>query len=157
MYRNVAVITTILILTTGQFLFLAQNGSPSIIYAFWSVWLLVSATMVARQAKMLTFWKIAFFGAAALSLYTPLSIYILIAMFAAIVLHPHLRFLVRKLSKPRIITASIAALIITAPLIYAIIKQPSIAFALLGIPASWQMASSSCASILTLSRRQAAH
>ena len=132
--RNVAVITTILILTTGQFLFLAQNGSPSIIYAFWSVWLLVSATMVARQAKMLTFWKIAFFGAAALSLYTPLSIYILIAMFAAIVLHPHLRFLVRKLSKPRIITASIAALIITAPLIYAIIKQPSIAFALLGIP-----------------------
>ena len=132
--RNVAVITTILILTTGQFLFLAQSGSPSIIYAFWSVWLLVSATMVARQAKMLTFWKVAFFGAAALSLYTPLSIYILIAMFAAIVLHPHLRFLVRKLSKPKMVTAGIAALIITAPLIYAIVRQPSIAFALLGIP-----------------------
>jgi hypothetical protein len=132
--RNVAVITTILILTTGQFLFLAQSGSPSIIYAFWSVWLLVSATMVARQAKMSTFWKIGFFGAAALSLYTPLSIYILIAMFAAIALHPHLRFLVRRLPKPKLAIAGVAALIVTAPLIYAIIKQPSVAFILLGIP-----------------------
>jgi hypothetical protein len=134
--RNVAVLTTVLIITTGQFLFVTQNGTPSIVYIFWSVWLLVAAMMISRQAKYMGLWKIVLFSVAALSLYTPLSIYIIVALASAVILHPHLRFLVRRLLKARIkiATASFCALLALAPLIYGIVKEPSIGMTLLGIP-----------------------
>ncbi|HEX7483894.1 MAG TPA: hypothetical protein VF281_01950 [Candidatus Saccharimonadales bacterium] len=134
--RNVAVLTTVLIITTGQFLFMAQNGTPGIGYIFWSVWLLVAAMMVSRRAKFLGLWKVILFSSAAFSLYTPLSIYILIALISAVALHPHLRYLMRQLLKARakVAIASACALIIITPLIYGIIKDPSVALTLLGIP-----------------------
>lgn len=132
--RNVAVITTALVLTTGQFLFVTQSGTPGIVYIFWSVWLLVSATMISRKVKWSIFWKILLFIIGALSLYTPLSAYILIALVGAVILHPHLRYLARKLSKGKIAIGVVCALVLIAPLAYAIVKQPAIGLTLLGIP-----------------------
>lgn len=132
--HNVAVITAILVVTTGQFLFVAQHGTPSIVYIFWSIWLLVAAMMVSRQARWVGIWKVLLFGIAALSLYTPLSAYILIALVSAIILHPHLRYLVRRLSKPKLIVALACAVIIVLPLLYATVRHPSIGLSLLGIP-----------------------
>lgn len=134
--RNVAVLTTVLIITTGQFLFVAQNGTPSIVYIFWSVWLLVAAMMISRQAKFMGLWKIVLFSVAALSLYTPLSIYIIVALSSAVILHPHLRYLVRQLVKARlkVTIATVCALLVMTPLIYAIVKDPSVGMTLLGIP-----------------------
>ncbi len=132
--HNVAIIATILVITTGQFLFFAQSGTPSILYVFWSIWLLVAALEVSRSVTFVGLWKIALFGVAALSLYTPLSIYILIALLGAMILHPRLRFIVRKLSKWKLILAIVCSFILLAPLAYAIIKQPSVALTLLGIP-----------------------
>jgi len=135
--QNVAVLTTILVITTGQFLFIAQNGTPSIVYLLGPIWLLVSAMMVSRKAKWSGAWKLLLFGIAALSLYTPLSIYILIALLSAVLLHPHLRYLVRQLSKVKILIASICALILTAPLMYVVVLHPSVGVTLLGIPEQW--------------------
>lgn len=135
--RNVAIITTVLVVTTGQFLFVSQSGTPNILYVFWSIWLLVAAMMVSRQAVWGGFWKIILFGVAALSLYTPLSLYILLALISAVILHPHLRYLVRRLSKPMLALALFCALILIAPLVYTIIQQPAIAMTLLGIPETW--------------------
>jgi len=132
--RNVAVLTAIIVITTGQFLFVAQNGTPSIVYIFWSVWLLVCAMMISRRAKHTIYWKMALFAIAALSLYTPLSPYILLALASAIVLHPHLRYLIRRLSKVKIAVGFFVALVLITPLAYAIIRQPSIGLTLLGIP-----------------------
>lgn len=135
--RNVAIITTVLVITTGQFLFLAQSGSPNIVYIFWSVWLLAAALMVSRHAKPRILWKVIVFATAALSLYTPLSIYILLALISAAALHPHLRYITRRLHKGKVSVALLVALILVAPLNYAIIKDPSIGLTLLGIPEQW--------------------
>jgi hypothetical protein len=134
--RNVAILTTVLVITTGQFLFVAQNGTPSIVYIFWSVWLLVAAMMVSRKAKNLGLWKVILFSVAALSLYTPLSIYILAALTSAVILHPHLRYLVRQLlrTKLKVAIALVCALLVMTPLIYAIVKDPNIGLTLLGVP-----------------------
>lgn len=131
---NVAIITTVLVVTTGQFLFVAQSGTENIMYLLLSTWLLVAALKVSRKAKFSGLWKISLFVIAALSLYTPLSIHILIALLSAIILHPHLRFIVRRLSKVKLLIAGAVALIITIPLIYAIWKDQSIGLTLLGIP-----------------------
>lgn len=134
--RNVAVLTTVLVITTGQFLFVAQSGTPSIVYIFWSVWLLVAAMMVSRRAQYLGFWKIILFGFAALSLYTPLSAYILLALTSAVIFHPHLRYLTRQVLKARtkVFVATACALLLITPLVYAIILDPSVGLRLLGIP-----------------------
>ncbi len=135
--QNVAIITTILVITTGQFLFVAQSGTPSIVYIFWTVWLLLSAMMVSRKARGSTFWKMMLFGIAALSLYTPLSLYIIVALLSAVILHPHLRYIVRRLSKPKLILAIFCGLVLIAPLIYTIIRFPSTGLTLLGVPDAW--------------------
>lgn len=135
--QNVAVITTILVITTGQFMFIAQNGTPAILYVFWPVWLLVSALMISRKTGPVILWKIALFGIAALSLYTPLTIYILLALLSSIVLHPHLRFLVKQLSKIKLLFALFCALILLAPLIYTVVLHPNVGLQLLGVPESW--------------------
>lgn len=132
--QNVAVITTVLVITSGQFLFLIQEGTPSIVYIFWSVWLLVAALMISRKARGRTFWKVALFGIGALSLYTPLAMYIIIALLSAVALHPHLRYIVRNLSKVRVTIGAICGLVLLAPLAYTIAKEPSVGLQLLGIP-----------------------
>lgn len=135
--RNVSVLTAIIVITTGQFLFVAQSGTPSIMYVFFSIWLLVAAMMISRRAKWAGVWKMILFGAVALSLYTPLSLYILIALASAIVLHPHLRYLVRQLSKVKLILAGVGSLILLVPLGYGLWLQPQIGLTLLGIPSAW--------------------
>lgn len=135
--QNVSLITVALVVTSGQFLFIAQSGTPNILYIFYAVWILLAATMISRRAKFLIVWKILLFILAALSLYTPLSIYVFIAMFIATVFHPHLRYLFKRLNPTKTAIAAALSVVIIAPLAYAIIQNPSIGLELLGIPNAW--------------------
>lgn len=134
---NIAVLTSLIAVTTGQFLFIAQNGTPGIMYVFWPIALLLLGTQVTRAKKGKLFWKIAFAGAAALSLYTPLSIYALIAITLAVTLHPHLRDIVRRLSKLKVTYSIIVGTILFAPLLYLITLNPQLGLSLLGVPTTW--------------------
>lgn len=134
--QNIAVLASAIAITTGQFLFISQNGAPGILYLFWSVWLLFFGIQVAYRRKPRTLHKIAFFVTAALSLYTPLSIYVLIALVSAVFLHPHLRYLLRQLSRARILVGLLVAFVLTVPLIVMVIRDPSLGLALTGIPSA---------------------
>jgi hypothetical protein len=132
--HNVAVLTTLLIITTGQFLFISQHGTPEIVYIFWSVWLLVAALMISRKARFGWLWKIILAAIVSLSLYTPLSVYIIAALLSAIILHPHLRYLVRRLPKLKTALALFVGLIMLTPLAYTIWQHPDTGLTLLGAP-----------------------
>ena len=132
-----AVLASLIAITTGQFIFIAQDGTPGILFLFWSVLLILLASLISSQKKFRMFYKISFFIVAALSLYTPLSIYMLIALATAIILHPHLRFMIRQLSKPKIMIAMVFALLLLIPLIVTEIKTPNVGLTLLGIPSQW--------------------
>ena len=134
--RNVAVVTTIIVVTTGQFLFVAQNGTALIMPMFWAVWILLSSLLVSRSMRFSTLWKVLMFGFAALSLYTPLSLYMLLAIGSSGLLHPHLRFIIRQMSIVKVIIAVILGVGLLAPLGYALYLDPELARRLLGIPAS---------------------
>ena len=134
---NIAVLTSFIVITTGQFLFIAQNGTPGILYVFWPILLLSIGTQVTRAKRGRLFWKLSFAAAAALSLYTPLSIYPLLAIGLAVALHPHLRAIVRRLSPLKVgISLGIGGVII-APLVYLIATTPRLGLSLLGVPATW--------------------
>lgn len=134
---NIAVLASLIAITTGQFLFVAQNGTPSILYIFWPVVLLLIGTQITRKKRLRFFWKILFAISAALSLYTPLSIYPLLAILVATILHPHLRHAVRQLSKAKLTVALIVAFITIAPLGYILYTAPLVGLTLLGFPGEW--------------------
>lgn len=133
---SVAVLGSVIAVSTGQFLFIAQSGTPGILYVLWSVWLLLLGTLIAKRAKPALLWKVLFFIVAALSLYTPLSIYAIIALGVAAILHPHLRFIIRQLSRARLAAAFAIGLLITIPLVIGILKEPELGLSILGIPTS---------------------
>lgn len=134
---GIGVLASLVAITTGQFLFIAQDGTPNILYLFWPVCLLLLASIISYQKKFRLFFVMALFITAALSLYTPLSIYLLLAFGFVVLLHPHLRFLVRQITKTQLITGLILAVIVTAPLAIAIFKNPSLGLTLFGIPTDW--------------------
>jgi 4-amino-4-deoxy-L-arabinose transferase-like glycosyltransferase len=131
---GIAILTSLIAITTGQFLFLAQNGTPDILYLFWPIWIIYIASLITNHKRYRKSLVAAFFILAALSLYTPLSIYILLVIAGSILIHPHLRFMVKQLSLIRLIAGSIILLLLIAPLALAIAKSPTIGLALLGIP-----------------------
>lgn len=134
---NIAVLASLIAISTGQFLFIAQSGTASILYLFWPIALLWLGTQVTREKKFRFLWKILFAIVAALSLYTPLGIYPLVAIVLAIALHPHLRAVLRRLSRLRLAIVGAIFIILVAPLVYFIVKDPGLGISLLGIPSSW--------------------
>lgn len=134
---NVGILASLIAITTGQFLFIAQNGTHDILYLFWSAWLLLIALLIANQQKFRKSLIMIFFIIATLSLYTPLSIYVLIAFVGALILHPHLRYLVRQISKIEIAIGAAISIILLTPLVFAIYHDPKIILSLLGLPSAW--------------------
>ena len=134
---NIAVLASVIAITTGQFLFISQQGTPGILYVFWPIILLLLGTQITRGKKYRFLWKILFAISAALSLYTPLSIYPLIAIGLATILHPHLRNAVRKLSKVRLAVVLVVFLAFITPLVYGIVLKPQLGLTLLGVPTAW--------------------
>lgn len=134
---NIALLATIIMVTTGQFLYVAQAGLPSITFVMWSVWLLLTATMITTSERHKKVWKFLFFLLVPLSLYTPFSIYLVLAIVSAGLLHPHVRHVLRKMPKLHLLLLILMSLVIVAPLGYLIIRNPELGFHLLGLPETW--------------------
>lgn len=134
---SIAVLGSLIAVSNSHFLFIAQSGTPDIMYIFWPVMLLLLGTQVTRMRQWRFLWKILFSIAAALSLYTPLSAYVLLAIVLAVVLHPHLRNIIRRLSNVRLTIVSVLFVVISAPLAVFLWQSPGLALELLGWPTNW--------------------
>lgn len=134
---NIAVLASLIAVATGQFLFLAQNGTPLVLYIFWPVALLLLGTQITRVKRLRLLWKFLFTAAVALSLYSPLAFYPLLAILLTIILHPHLRTAVRRLSKPMVAGAVTLFVVLIAPLVWMLSSAPGLGLTLLGVPEEW--------------------
>ena len=131
--RNVAILTTILVATSTQFLFLIQDGTAGVMFSFVAVWLLLSGTFITRNFMFDTFWKVVVGALLATALYIPLGIYLVITVIVTAALHPHIRYSFKHIARLRLVlAASLGAASIT-PLIYACIVNPTTLLTLLGI------------------------
>lgn len=132
--RNVAVLGTVLAATTTQFLYQAQDGTPDIMYSALTIWLLFVATYVTRNKIFGTLWKVLAGILMALALYTPLGIYLVIAVMTTALFHPHIRYIIKRFSRPKLILAMLLGLVSLAPVVYASIIDKHVLFTLLGLP-----------------------
>jgi hypothetical protein len=134
---NIAVLASTIMVTTGQFLFVAQSGTASISYILWAVWLLLAATMITSSSRHKRFWKVLFFIIMPLSLYTPLSIYLVLAIISAALLHPHVRHVLKRMSPTHLAGLGLISAVLIAPLAYLIYLRPQLGLQLLGVPEQW--------------------
>lgn len=134
---NIALLAAVIMITTGQFLYVAQSGTTSIMYVLWSVWLLLTATLITTSPHYTRFWKILFFIIAPLSLYTPLSIYLVLAIVSAGLIHPHVRYVIRRMPKKHLAMYITLSFLVLLPLLLLALKDPSLISQLLGLPSAW--------------------
>lgn len=135
--HNIAVLASLIAVSTGQFLYIAQSGNPSVLYIFWPITLLLLGTQITRSDKFRLLWKVLFAITAALSLYTPLSIYSLVAIGLAVAFHPHLRSIIRRLSRKRLTIVSAMFVVLFAPLAWLGTVNSGLWPALMGVPGVW--------------------
>jgi hypothetical protein len=132
-HRNVAIIAATIAVTTNQFVLSSQAGEPGIVYIFLTTMVLIAASMIARKSTYARLWILAGFILAAVSLYMPLNVYMLVALLLTAFIHPHARhMLLKQASKPIIIIGSILFLAIISPLVYGIINNLAVLKTLLG-------------------------
>ncbi len=134
--RNVAVLTTAIAVTSVQFLFMLQDGTPNIMFSFLTVWLLFAATYVTRNKTFSTFWKVLTGILMAAALYTPLGLYLVLAVLTTAFFHPHIRHLIRRFSRPRLWIGVVLGVLSAVPLVYASFLNTDVIFTLIGIPTS---------------------
>lgn len=131
--RNVAIITSTIAVTSAQFLLLAQLGTPTISYIFWSAAVLFATSMLAYSEKYRAAWMVATSILAALSLYSPLGIYLLLALLLTSIFHPHARFIVFNQSKVLLAICVALFALIATPLILSAVNHPDILLSVTGI------------------------
>lgn len=133
--NSIALFASVIAITTSQFIAAASTGTALIMPLFWMVAFLWLALKISANHKSLWWWFcIALVGG--LSLYTPLSIYLLLSIFLATFLHPHLRHLLRSTPWTHFLVAGVTFIIIIAPLSFALFKHPEYFKILLGWPES---------------------
>lgn len=132
---NVAIVSTVIILTSTWFLALARLGTPDIMIPFWTSTLILCATYVSQQTKRWHLWKALFGLSAALSLYTPYMAYLFIATLIAAIAQPHLRYLIRQSSKVGLTIGVFFFILLMAPLGWGIYKDPGLIRDIFAIPA----------------------
>jgi len=136
-HRNVAIVAAMIAVTTNQFLLSSQAGEPGIVYIFLTTMVLIAASMIARKSAYARLWILAGFILAAVSLYMPLNIYMLVALVLTAFIHPHARhMLLRKSSKPVIIIGTVLFAVIVSPLVIGIANDMSVLKTLLGFSVS---------------------
>lgn len=131
--RNVAIITSVVAVTSGQFLLLAQLGIPAISYIFWTAALLFSTSILAYAEKYRAFWLVVTSIFAAMSLYSPFGIYLVLALSITSLIHPHARFIVLNHSKVLLAVCVVLFGLLITPLVLGAIGQPSLLADLAGV------------------------
>lgn len=131
--RGTATLASIIALTSSQFFFLAQNGTPEILYILYPIAILyIGASFISSDKKLPYILIMA--AVAGMSLYTPFGIYILLALLATVMIHPRLRFIVKKIPKNYLNSGIALFLVVILPLLIAVFREPEIIKSLLGWP-----------------------
>ena len=135
--RGTATLAAVIAITSSQFFFIAQNGTPEILYVFYPIVLILSGALFLKTKKISALIISA--STLVFNFYTPLNIYVIIALALTILAHPHLRFsLIREVRKNKLIAGAI--LVVGAiPLAIAVLNDFSIVKNIFGIPESLTM------------------
>lgn len=88
---NVTILTMLLMVATGQFIFIGQSFTPHILYVTYLSVILLLTSLVLQRARLGWLWRILLAVTVALSLLTPYFWYFNLGMLLVALFHPHTR------------------------------------------------------------------
>ena len=116
---NVSVLAMLIMVATGQLIFLSQSFTPGILYILYTSLILLFSSLIVQKAKHQQIWKISLAITIGLSMFTPYFWYINIGLFLVALIHPHPRhFLLQRKYRPSWIPAALVGLILLAIAVY---------------------------------------
>ncbi len=123
---NVAVITTVILMTSSMFLLQAQLGTAGIMYLFWGALLLYSTSAMAHSTRFNSLWLIVTAVVAGLAMYSPFAVYIIVPLITAALIHPHARFIVFRQPLWALASSLLLFILAITPLAIAAINDTSV-------------------------------
>ena len=133
--ESIAVVTTIIAVTSSPFVSMMRSGTPEIMLSFWTILLLFAAVKFLMQHERAFVWKLLMAIAAVGLLYTPYGIYPLLAFSISGLLHPHVRSRLRRIKHSRLFILLGVGLVTLTPLIIYVVLDPARLAPLVGITA----------------------
>lgn len=128
---NATILTLLITGTTSQFMFVAQSGTPLILYATYTALILLFASLIVQMARASWLWQFLLLLTISLSLYTPFFIYINLVLFIIGIIHPHTRnYIFRRIKSFNKLFTAVLLLVFIAPLAYLCIRTPAFFWAL---------------------------
>lgn len=132
--QNIAILTMLIMTTTGQFIYIAQNATPLITYIMFTALILLFASLILQEKRSALIWKIGLALSVGLSWYTPYFIYITICLLIVALIHPHTRHhLLKKSQSFNWLVAFTVFIASIMPLIYLYSTDTALLTSLLGL------------------------
>lgn len=124
---GISVIVSGIAIASAAFIYLAQQGTPAIMSLFWPVAIMLLASWSVSKHRFAPLALVMLGITAALSLYTPLAIYTLLALVIGGLLHPHVRYVVRRKIPTLLLTlATVLGILCLLPLLYMLYRTPEL-------------------------------
>lgn len=129
---SVAVVATVLTMSSIPFITMLRSATPEILLPFWTMLLLYGAVRLLVKREKAFLWKLTIVIACAGLLYTPFGIYPLLAIFGSAFFHPHVRSRFRHIKRIRLFVLAVIAVLSLIPLGIYIFQHPAGAASLVG-------------------------
>ncbi|HEX6462634.1 MAG TPA: glycosyltransferase family 39 protein [Candidatus Saccharimonadales bacterium] len=131
--ENIAIIGTLLIVTSTHFLLRGRTGSPAILYSLWPMLLLATGSLVIDRTKAWKFWLWCSFIIVGFMFYTPYLVYVALAAAVLLFVSPSGRQILFEAKFGIAATSIFSLLLVVLPLGWSIYNHPEIIKPLLGI------------------------
>ena len=131
---NVAILAMLIMVATGQLIFLSQSFTSGILYVLYTSLILLFASLIVQRANRQQLWKIALAITIGCSLFTPYFWYINLGLFIVAIIHPHPRhFLLRRKYRTSWLPAISLGGAIVALLVYFGMTNPTFSQEIFGV------------------------
>lgn len=121
--KNVAVLASTLAISTSLFLQMAVTGTPNAMYIFLPIAIMVMGLLIAGKRNPHVAATFGMFATLALALYSPFMIYVIAALAAATIIHPHLRFSIKNMPRPQLMAGLSLFTVLIVPLVVSAIRD----------------------------------
>lgn len=113
---SVAVVATVITMTSIQFIGMLRSATPEIMLPFWTMLLLYAAVRLLVKRDKAFLWKLTIVLASIGLLYTPFGLYPLVTIFVSAFFHPHVRSRFRHIKRVRLFILAIIGAVCVVPL-----------------------------------------
>lgn len=124
--QTAGIITSGIVVVSSLFISLSTTATPAIMSVFWPILLLLALVYGAHKHGVRTINIYLASIVAALSLFTPFSVYVLAAFMIGCALHPHARYLMRKTSTAALTLGAMVVAAVAAVCAYASYRDPEV-------------------------------